>query len=190
MFMALETYSNEDEDNDNIPEIGENDDVDVDLEGELLCALDEIKRLRRKNRQLKEELSHNSDLASQLEEQKKIEEEIKSQLQNKEEDCEKLEKENTSLRKEIDIITTELNNSLKFERSSMMLDNMLNNQRSPFDKTGLGYNPNSTLQKTKEEPKSYVVALNNPIEHDENTNEANHDQQSLLSFTGRMNSER
>jgi hypothetical protein len=41
---------------------------------------------------LKEELSHNSDLVSQLEEDKKIEEEIMSQLQNKEEYCEKLEK--------------------------------------------------------------------------------------------------
>jgi hypothetical protein len=92
LFMVQETESNEDEDNNNIPEIGENDDVDVDLEGELLCSLDEIERLRRKNRQLKEKLSHNSDLASQLEEQKKVEEEIMSQLQNKQEYCEKLEK--------------------------------------------------------------------------------------------------
>jgi hypothetical protein len=44
-----------------------------------------------------------------------------------------------------------------------MLDNMFNNQISPFNKTRLGYSPNSTLQKTKEEPKSYVEALNNPI---------------------------
>jgi hypothetical protein len=60
--MAQETSSNEDEENNNIPDIGENDDVDVDLEGELLCALDDIERLRRKNRQLKEKSLHNSDL--------------------------------------------------------------------------------------------------------------------------------
>jgi hypothetical protein len=54
LFMAIETDSNENEDNNCIPEIGENDNVVVDIEGELLCALDEIKRLRRKNRQLKE----------------------------------------------------------------------------------------------------------------------------------------
>jgi hypothetical protein len=89
--MVQEIESNEYEDNNNVPKIGENDDVYVDLEGELLCALDEINRLRRKNSQLKEELSHNSDLASQLEEQNKVEEELMGQLQNKQEDCEKLE---------------------------------------------------------------------------------------------------
>jgi len=62
----------------------------------------------------------------------------------------------------------------------MMLDNMLNNQISPFDKIGLGYNPNPTLQKTKEEPKIYAMALNNPTERDENTNEVNPDQQKLI----------
>jgi hypothetical protein len=71
--MDLERDSNEDEENNNILKIEENDDVDVDLEGELLCAIDEIKRLRRKNRILKEELSHNFDLTYQLEEQNKIE---------------------------------------------------------------------------------------------------------------------
>jgi hypothetical protein len=80
LFMVHKTKSNEDEDNNIVPEIEENDEVDVDLEGELFCALDEIKRLRINNRQLKEELSHNYDLASQLEEKKKAEEEIMSQL--------------------------------------------------------------------------------------------------------------
>jgi hypothetical protein len=58
-----------------------------------------------------------------------------------------------------------------------MLDNMLNNQISPFNKSRLGYNPNPTLQRTKEEPKSYAMAVNNPIEHNENTNEANPNKQ-------------
>ena len=75
--------------------------------------------------------------------------------------------------KEIDVLIVELNNGKRFEKSSMMLDNMLNNQRSSFDKVGLGYNPNHTLQKMKEEPKSYVMALINSIEHNENNNEAN-----------------
>jgi hypothetical protein len=126
---------------------------------------------------LKEELSHNFDPVSQLEEQKKVKEEIMSQLHNKEEDCEKLEKENVSLIKEINVLIVELNNSKKFEQSSMSLDDMLNNQRSPFDITGLGYNPNPTLQRTKEENKSYDMDLINPIECNENTNEANPDQQ-------------
>jgi hypothetical protein len=66
--MALETYSNNYEYNDNIPETGENDDVDVDIEGEILCSLDEKQRLKRKNRLLKEERSHNTNLVSQVEE--------------------------------------------------------------------------------------------------------------------------
>jgi hypothetical protein len=66
--LHQETNYNEDEYKDNILEDRENDGVDVDLEGELFCSLDEIKRIRRKNRKLKEELSHNSYLVSQLEE--------------------------------------------------------------------------------------------------------------------------
>jgi hypothetical protein len=49
-------------------------------------------------------LSHNSDLVSHLKEQKKFEEEIRIQLKKKEEDCEKIEKDNASLMKEIDIL--------------------------------------------------------------------------------------
>jgi hypothetical protein len=79
--------------------------------------------------------------------------------------------------KEIDVLIVELNNNKKIEQSSMMLDNMINNQISPFDKTGLGYNPNPTLKRTNEETKSYAMTLNNPTERNENTNEANHDQQ-------------
>jgi len=75
--------------------------------------------------------------------------------------------------KEIDVITAELNNSKKIEQSSMMLNNMLSNQRSPFNRTRLGYNPNLMLYKTKEKPRSYVMVLINPIEGNENTNKAN-----------------
>jgi hypothetical protein len=64
--------------------------------------------------------------------------------------------------KEIDVLIAEMNNNKKFEQSSMMLDNMLNIQISPFDRTGLGYNPKPTLKRTKEEPKSYAMALNIP----------------------------
>jgi hypothetical protein len=58
--------------------------------------------------------------------------------------------------KEIDVLIVELNNSKKFEQSSMMLDNMLNNQRSPFDRTGLGYNPNPTLQEPRKNPRAML----------------------------------
>jgi septal ring factor EnvC (AmiA/AmiB activator) len=55
-------------------------------------------------------------LTSQLEEQKKFEEEIMSQLQNKQKYCEKLEKENASLIKEINVRMDELNHSKKLNK--------------------------------------------------------------------------
>jgi hypothetical protein len=64
--------------------------------------------------------------------------------------------------KEIDVLIADLNNSKTNEQSSMMLENMLNNQRSPLNKIGLGYNPKTTLKRTKEDPKSY--SMNNSIE--------------------------
>jgi hypothetical protein len=63
-----------------------------------------------------------------------------------------------------------------------MLENILNNQTSSFEKTKLCYNPNNTLQKIKEETKSYATTLNNTIEHGENTNKPNYDQHEHVVF--------
>ena len=68
-------------------------------------------------------------------------------IKNKEKDCERIEEENVDLRKEIDKLTTQVNNNLKFKKSSTTLDNMLNYQRSPFDKTGLGYDEQKNVEK-------------------------------------------
>lgn len=65
-------------------------------------------------------------MKSQLEEQHKIEEGIRRQLLNKEKDHERLEDENATLKREIDRITSQRNKILKFERSSLMLDNIVN----------------------------------------------------------------
>ena len=62
----------------------------------------------------------------------RIEEVMKSQLREKEENCEKLEAEIVSLRHKVD----KFNKKLK---SSQMLDDILNIQRSPYEKTNLGY---------------------------------------------------
>jgi hypothetical protein len=56
---------------------------------------------------------------------------------------------------------------LKFKKGYETLDNILNNQRSPDDKTWLGYNESmkivkgesSTNMSTREEPTSYANAL-------------------------------
>jgi capsule polysaccharide export protein KpsE/RkpR len=78
-------------------------------------------------------------LKTQLEEEKRIEEVVRSQLKEKEENCEKLEAEIVSLRKELEKTTNQLSRSLKFGKSTEILDNILSYQRSPFIKTGLGY---------------------------------------------------
>ena len=57
---------------------------------------------------------------------------MKKQLVMKDEDCEKLKGEIVSLRKEVDL----LNNNFK---SSQTLDDIISHQRSPLDKSGLGY---------------------------------------------------
>jgi hypothetical protein len=57
--------------------------------------------------------------------------------------------------------------NIKFVRGSEILDNILNNQRSPDDKTGLGYKESLNVVKgessinmsTTEKPTSYANAL-------------------------------
>ena len=80
---------------------------------------------------------------------------------------------------------------MKFGKSTKILDDILNFQTSPFDKTGLGYNPNqntsneassSIVHKSEEEPKSYVVAIKKSIKSEENNKNMNDDQQNPLSF--------
>jgi hypothetical protein len=44
------------------------------------------------------------------------------------------------------------NTSIKFENNSSSLNEILNCQRSPFDRTGLGYSENK--ETTKEDPTS------------------------------------
>ena len=76
------------------------------------------------------------ELKTQLEEAKRIEEVLKDKLNEKEEQCQKLEMEVVGLRK-----TSENSNAcVKFRNSSIILDEILDYQRSPFDKFGIGYN--------------------------------------------------
>ena len=52
---------------------------------------------------------------------------------------EELKAEVDLLRKEITMTTTRIKDSVKFEKCTEMLDEILSRQRSPFDKVGLGY---------------------------------------------------
>jgi len=69
-------------------------------------------------------------------------------MKEKEENYEKLKAEIISLRKGLEKTTDHLNRSLKFGKSTKILDNILNHKISPLIKIGLGYDDN---QKNLEE---------------------------------------
>ena len=75
------------------------------------------------------------NLNAQLEEAKKIEETLKSQLDDKKDSCHQLELEMVDHKRKIQ----KSDASPKFMYSSAILDKILENQRSPNDKSGLGY---------------------------------------------------
>ena len=64
---------------------------------------------------------------------------MKDQLDEKEKTCEHLEMEVVDLRKKNE-------KSSVFVKNSTILDEILSCQRSPFDKTGLGYNMEAESQ--------------------------------------------
>ena len=77
-------------------------------------------------------------MKTQLEEAKGTEEILKRQLEEKEETVKKLEMEVVGLKKK-----GKKNEALvKLEDSSIVLDKILDCQRSPLDKIGLGYKKN------------------------------------------------
>jgi hypothetical protein len=76
-------------------------------------------------------------LKTQIEEAKRIEELLKNQINEKEESCCKLEAEIVDLRKKVE-------KSNKFLNISLILDEILKSQRSPYDKSGLGYKKETT----------------------------------------------
>jgi hypothetical protein len=61
---------------------------------------------------------------------------LKNQVNEKEESCHKLEVEVVDLKKKVE----KSNTHIKFMNNSTILDEILNSQRSPNDKSGLGYN--------------------------------------------------
>jgi hypothetical protein len=76
-------------------------------------------------------------LKTQIEESIRIDELFKNQINEKEVSCCKLEAEVVDLRKKVE-------KSNKFFNSSLILDEILEIQRSPYDKSGLGYKGEDT----------------------------------------------
>jgi hypothetical protein len=89
-------------------------------------------------------------LKTQIEEAKRVEELLKDQINEKEESCHKLEAEVVDLRKKVE-------KSNKFLNSSRILDEILESQRSPCDKSGLGYKKEATHVEASTSKKHEVI---------------------------------
>jgi hypothetical protein len=92
----------------------------------------------------------------QIEKDKRIEEALKEQLEEKDNIIGNLEAEIVTLRKDIQ--------KKNMQNSSKVLDDIINSQKSHFDKFGLGYNQTekgSRSKTTKKEtnPKSYAETI-------------------------------
>ena len=164
----------------------------VDLEAELVSYLDELHKERKKNKLLKKELNkikediQNStsskelkqaylDLKVQWEEAQVIEESLRKQLEEKEEIQVELEKEIVVLRRRLQIENTKQN----FNKSTEILNQIIDSQRPIHDKPGLGYNQRkeelgSSSKTTKDDKKSYMNIVKENVQeamtskHEEN----------------------
>ena len=114
---------------------GESDEEgEVDLKDELISALEELEKCRRKNKQSNHAIR---ELETQLLEAKRIEEDLNLQLNKGKQESERIKEEILQLRKKLN----EKALKSKFEGNSKILDDILNRQKSSCDKYGLGYGP-------------------------------------------------
>jgi hypothetical protein len=151
----------------------------VDLEGELISALEEIAILgskKNKKKQLliqfekdnKEPDEDFSLLKVELEEAKKIEDILKQQLSKKKARCEALEEEVVETRKEMEKFKTLYLQNLPRIKATAELNTILSKQRYPLLKTGLGYvNGSSNKQpESKELVKMTKFQVNRQSDHE------------------------
>jgi hypothetical protein len=89
-------------------------------------------------------------LKTQIEEAKRVEEQLKNQINEKEESCHKLKAEVVDPRKKVE-------NSKKILNSSQILNEILESQRSPNDKSGLGYKKEATHAEASTSNKHEVI---------------------------------
>jgi hypothetical protein len=131
-----------------------------------MCAIEVIRREKKKNKKLQAELDKKKDtreleqmitrLKVQIEEDKRIEEALKEQLEEKDKIIGNLEAEIVTLRKDIQ--------KKNMQNSSKVLDDIISSQKSHLDKSGLGYNQTekgSSSKTTEQEtnPKSYAETI-------------------------------
>jgi hypothetical protein len=142
------------------------EEAEVDYREELICAIEVIRREKKKNKKLQEKLDKKEDtqeleqmitnLKVQIEEDKRIEEALKEQLEEKDKIIGNLEAEIVTLRKDLQ--------KKNMQNNSKVLDDIISSQKSHHDKSRLGYNQTekgSSSKTTKQEtyPKSYAGTI-------------------------------
>jgi hypothetical protein len=180
MLMAKDDY-----DNKRIGSDDNDEEVVVDLEGELISALEEIDRLRTKNRKQKQLLTQFekdskkldedfSLLKVELEEEKKIEDILKQQLSEKKVRCEVLEEEIVKTRKDMEKFKGLSHQNLPSIKASEELTSILNQQRNSKLKGGLGYEEGSSSDHPNNtESIKFVKSSNIDNSHSAETNKEN-----------------
>ena len=101
------------------------------LKDENTCLLVQLSEKDEEIDRLQEEVADDAHLKTQLEEAKRVEEVLKDQLDEKDKACQKLEMEVVELRKKAE------HSEAHVKTSSSILDEILESQRSPFNKTVL-----------------------------------------------------
>ncbi|KAJ8644712.1 hypothetical protein MRB53_006460 [Persea americana] len=135
------------------PEISDKEEEEpkVNLEGELVVALEELtvetKKHKKTAKKLEEAESLLMSAKGEMEEDKQIIEELEAQVVLKIEECSKLEEQVTILHAQVD----ELSQKIKVYQGSSKLDDLLNMQRPCHIKFGLGYEHGETSTKPAED---------------------------------------
>jgi hypothetical protein len=144
------------------------EEVVVDMKGELISALERLKIKNRKQKQLLIQFKKDSKrpdedfalLKVELEEAKKIEDILKQQLSEKKARYKALE-EVVKTRKELERFQALYHQNLSSIKASKGLATILNQQRNPKLKTDLGYEEGSSSgQRRNKEPIKFVKSSN------------------------------
>ena len=95
----------------------------------------------------------------ELEEEKKIEESLKQQLAESKVRCEHLEEEVVTVKKELEKYQAWYNQNISSIKASEELNNILNRQRTPQNKFGLGYGQGASSSNSEGKESSNVIKV-------------------------------
>ena len=137
------------------------EEIAAEEKAKLDIALTEIERLKNEKKYLntlaqicdEKEFEYKKEivgLKTQLEEAKKLKDTLLQQMREKSLKCEKLEQEIVCLRKKVEKAQRELLMNTPRMKSFGQLDKMLNAQRSPLIKAGIGYEGETSESKVED----------------------------------------